>query len=264
MNYGTYLSTGGVLASMRRMDVIANNLANATTIGFKPDLVTALERPAERVEGLSPLSDPLAPPQEMLERLGGGLKFAPDRIDFRQGELERSGNASDLALRGGGFFVVGPAKGKMDPKGPIDLTRAGNFVVDSDGTFRASGSNRPIMGEGGEPVRIDPRRPYIVDKVGRVVQGDTEVARFRVVKPRQPAGVEKVGGNLFRTSGGVDRVADDETSVEQHMTELSVADPVTAMVDLMRESRMLEANVRMIQYQDNLTGQAISGITRVG
>ena len=265
MNYGTYLSTGSVLASMRRMDVIANNLANANTVGFKPDLVSAAERPAERLEGLSPLSDPLAPPQEMLERLGGGIKFNPDRIDFRQGAFEQTGNATDLALHGEGFFVLAPANGKKpDPKAPTDLTRAGNLTIDADGTLRTIGTRRALLGENGEPIKIDPKRPFAVDKAGRIFQGDSEVARFRIVKASTPASLEKVGANTFRSRPGskLERVDEDSTSVEQRSLEQSLADPVTSMVELMRQSRMLEANVRMIQYQDNLTGQAITGITR--
>jgi flagellar basal-body rod protein FlgF len=267
MNYGTYLSTGSVLASMRRMDVIANNLANANTIGFKSDLVTAAERPAERVEGLSPFADPLALPQPILEKLGGGIKFLPDRIDFTQGTLERTDNATDLALQGEGFFVVAPANGKKpDPKAPIELTRAGSLHIDVDGTMRMAGTNRALLGESGEPVRIDPKRPFAVDKAGRIFQNDTEVARFRVVKAKNAAAVEKAGANIFRVSSGaagVERTVEGTTEVHQRMLEQSAADPVTSMVELMRQSRMLEANVRMIQYQDNLSGQAISGITRI-
>jgi flagellar basal-body rod protein FlgF len=263
MNYGTFLSTSGVLASMRRMDVIANNLANANTIGFKPDLLLASERPAERIEGLSPFGDPLAPPQAMLEKLGGGLRFERDRIDFSQGSLERTNLPTDLALRGEGFFVVAPANGKKpDPKAPTELTRAGNLSIDADGTFRLIGSGRALIGESGEPVKIDPTKTFAVDTSGRVFQNDTEVARFRVVKAKNPAAMEKAGANLFRTTAGVTRVDDGSTEVEQRMLEQSAADPINSMVELMRQSRMLEANVRMMQYQDSMTGQAIAGITR--
>lgn len=263
MNYGTYLSTSGVLASMRRMDVIANNLANANTVGFKPDMLIASERPAERLEGLSPFGDPLAPPKAMLERLGGGLKFERDRIDLTQGAFERTDLPTDLALRGDGFFVVATANGKKpDAKSPTELTRAGNLSVDGDGTFRLIGSGRALIGENGEPVRIDPKRAFAVDKSGRVFQNDTEVARFRIVRPRNPASLEKAGANILRTSQPVDRIDDGSTEVEQRMLEQSGANPITSMVELMQQSRMLEANVRMMQYQDSLTGQAIAGITR--
>jgi flagellar basal-body rod protein FlgF len=264
VNYGTYLSTGSVLASMRRMDVIANSLANANTVGFKPDLLNTAERPPERLEGLSGFGDPLAPPQELLERLGGGIKFLPDRINFTQGALEHTGNATDLALDGEGFFVLAPANGKKpDAKSPVELTRAGNLAVDLDGTLRLQGSGRALLNDKNEPVRIDPKQSFAVDKGGRVFQNDVPVAQIKLARAKNPAAIEKAGANTFRAgqAAGLEPVTSD-TEVRQRTLEQSVADPVNAMVELMRQSRMLEANVRLIQYQDNLTGQAITGITR--
>ena len=106
------------------------------------------------------------------------------------------------------------------------------------------------------------RRELVHAGMSFETQNDTEVARFRVVRAKDPTSIEKVGGNILRTSGAVTRVDDGSTLVEQRMLEQSVADPINSMVELMRQARMLEANVRMMQYQDNLTGQAIAGITR--
>lgn len=266
MNYGSYLSASGVLVSMRRMDVIANSLANANTVGFKPDLLEAMERPAERVEGQSPFSDPTAPPQAVLEKLGGGLKFAPDRIDFRQGTLQRTGNETDLAIQGDGFFVVADKNDKApDGKGPTFLTRAGNFVVDLDGVLRMNGTGRALIGEDGNPVKIDPNAHFSVNRFGAVFQNDTEVARFRIAKAKDPTVIEKDGANLFRApaTARLERAEESDMKVHQYCIEESAADPITSMVELMRQSRLLEANVRMMQNQDNLTGQAITGITRM-
>lgn len=266
MNYGSYLAASGVLVSMRRMDVIANSLANANTVGFKPDLLEAMERPAERIEGLSPFNDPTAPPQAVLEKLGGGLKFAPDRIDFRQGTLQRTGNETDLALDGDGFFVVADKSDKgPDGKGPTYLTRAGNFVLDLEGTVRMSGTGRAVIGEDGNPIKVNPNAHVSVDRVGRIFQGDNEVGRFRIARANDPGVIEKDGANLFRApaTARLERSPEGSTTVHQFVLEESSADPITSMVELMRQSRLLEANVRMMQNQDNLTGQAISGITRM-
>jgi flagellar basal body rod protein FlgG len=263
MNYGSYLSTSGVLASMRRMDVIANNLANANTTGYKPDFVIPAERPAERVEGRSPFSDPLAPPQPILERLGGALRFDRDRIDPRQGPLEKTGLEEHLALRGRGFFALAPTSGRVRRGDPVDMTRDGALVVDRDGTLRVASNGRALLGENGRPVRIDPAQRFAVDESGRIYQNNSEVARIRIVAPRDPTTLEKRGDNILVARGPIDRVPDGEASLAQGMLEGSAADPVVSMTELIRQSRMLEANLRMIQYQDNLTGQAISGITRI-
>ena len=109
MNYGMYLSAAGVLTNMHRMDVMANNLANLGTVGFKADEVTFMTRAPERLDpgALSMMGGEPADPQWMLERLGGGQWAAPSRIDLRQGSLQRTGGNLDAAIEGDGFFVVG-------------------------------------------------------------------------------------------------------------------------------------------------------------
>ena len=72
MNYGLYLSAAGVLNNLQRQDVIANNLANVNTVGFKPDSVLTRHRLPERLE-----SGHLIEPREMLERLGAGCRQTP-------------------------------------------------------------------------------------------------------------------------------------------------------------------------------------------
>ncbi|MFO0827570.1 MAG: flagellar hook-basal body complex protein [Phycisphaerales bacterium] len=263
MNYGSHLATGGVLAAMRRMDVIANNLSNSTTTGYKPDFVIARERPAERVEGRSPFADPTAPPQEVLEKLGGGLRFEHDRIDLRDGPVERTGNQTDLALRGDGFFVLetkGGTRGRRNA--PVEVTRSGATTVDKDGTLRSADNGRAYLAENGRPLVIDPTLDFLVDGAGRVYQEGEEVARLRVVRPTNPTSLEKVGGNVLRINGQSERVPETDFSVQQMALEESAADPVESMVELSRQARLMEANLRMIQYQDNLTGQAISGFSR--
>lgn len=262
MNYGFHLATGGVLAAMRRIDVVANNLANAQTTGFKPDFVVALERPAERIEGLSPLADPTAPPQPILERLGGGIRFDHDRIDLTQGSLEQTGSPTDLALRGEGFFTLAPAPGAASGA-PLEVTRAGGMMVDRDGTVRSADSGRALLGENGRPVRIDPDTRFFVDDGGRIFQEGSEVARFRIVRPKDVLTLEKRAENILRINGAWERVPERSVSVEQGALERSGADPVMAMVELTRQSRMLESSIRMMQYQDHMNGQAISGIARV-
>ncbi|HSW44032.1 MAG TPA: flagellar hook-basal body complex protein, partial [Phycisphaerae bacterium] len=105
MVYGAYLSAGGLLVNQYRMEVLANNLANAETAGFKQDLTVVRERrpaSAVRMAGLD-ASDP---------RLGdstGGSLVAPTVTSFEPGPIETTGRPLDVALSGEGFFrVEGP------------------------------------------------------------------------------------------------------------------------------------------------------------
>ena len=111
MNYGLYLSATGVLANTYRQDVIANNLANAETVGFKRHLATFQQRPVEsHFQGRPDLSDPT------LDNIGGGFLVAPTQVDTSQGEFEPTGNNLDAAIFGNGFFAV-------QNKGKTQLTR---------------------------------------------------------------------------------------------------------------------------------------------
>src|SRR5581483_1135006 len=110
MIYGLYLSATGVMTSSYRQDVIANNLANSETVGFKRDLALFQERPTESQQ--NPIHGGWTNPD--LENLGGGLLASPSAVDDKQGELEPTGNNLDVAILGRGYFAVDAgAKGQM-------------------------------------------------------------------------------------------------------------------------------------------------------
>src|SRR3954454_7131920 len=88
MIYGLYLSATGVMANAHRQDVIANNLANSETVGFKRDVTSFQER-------LTEAQAQRGPTNPLLENIGGGLLVHPTAIDFTQGELETTGNNLD-------------------------------------------------------------------------------------------------------------------------------------------------------------------------
>src|SRR5687768_1897415 len=102
MIYGLYLSATGIMTNSYRQDVIANNLANSETVGFKRDVALFKERltqaQEQRIKG--DWSNPL------LEGIGGGTLAAPTIVDSTQGELEPTGSPLDVAIEGKGYFTV--------------------------------------------------------------------------------------------------------------------------------------------------------------
>src|SRR5512133_1500142 len=119
MNYGLYLSATGVLTNSYRQDVIANNLANSETVGFKKDLALFQQRLTEAQERRWPSSRS----NPALEMLGGGAFASPTSIDLTEGDLEPTDNPQDLAILGQGFFAV-------SEQGQTRLTRDGRLMVD--------------------------------------------------------------------------------------------------------------------------------------
>src|SRR6187455_217161 len=101
MIYGLYQSAAGIQASSYRQDVIANNIANAETSGFKRDVALFKERLTEAQEQRGGMGRTWTDPR--LESLTGGILAFPTRVDTRQGELEPTGNPLDVAIEGDGY-----------------------------------------------------------------------------------------------------------------------------------------------------------------
>src|SRR3954454_7873498 len=143
MIYGLYLSATGVLASSYRQDVIANNLANSETVGFKRHLANFQQRPVEsQAQGRPDQSDP------MLDNLGGGFLVSPTLVDTSQGDLENTGNNLDASIFGKGYFAVGDST-------KTQLTRAGQFMLNQDGDLiMANGSGQHVLDADRNPIKL--------------------------------------------------------------------------------------------------------------
>ena len=121
MIYGLWLSATGVTTNSHQVDVIANNLANAETNGFRRQLATFQERSAEAKERHTPT----APGDRLFDNIGGGQTAVAVDVRHHRGALEETNRNFDLAVQGDGYFMV------QDPKGQERLTRNGNFLVDA-------------------------------------------------------------------------------------------------------------------------------------
>src|SRR4051812_9018316 len=145
MLYGLYLSATGVMTNSYRQDVIANNLANAETVGFKKDMALFKERltAAQEMRKGSSWTDPL------MENIGGGTFATPTTVDTTQGELDHTGGNLDVAIEGNGYFAV-------DDKGERRLTRNGQFMIDRTGNLILSnGRGQRVLDQSGKPIVID-------------------------------------------------------------------------------------------------------------
>ena len=141
--YGMYLSAAGAQAQTRRLEVVANNLANVDTVGFKRQLAVFQARFAEAIQrgqakaGSGSINDP-----------GGGVEMVPSKTDFTPGPLKNTKTPTDMAIDGDGFFVV-------DKGGEHYLTRAGNFRLTDRGQL-VTQQGYPVLSENLSPITIDP------------------------------------------------------------------------------------------------------------
>ena len=256
MNYGLYLSAAGTLASLHRQDVLANNLANLNTVGFKADMVTTRARLAQRLESPATLADP----QTLLENLGGGVFADPTRIDLRQGPLAESHNDLDLALQGDGFFVV--ANGKSSGADSLRLTRDGRFTLDAAGELITATTGLRVLDSSDQAIRLNRGEKVRIDGEGRITQNGVEMARLQIAQVADQSTLTKTGDNLLRFTGKRSSAA-ASTRVQQGSVESSGVDPILALNDMINASKAVQANATMMQYHDQILGQAVNTFGRV-
>jgi len=257
MNYGLYLSAAGVLTNMHRQDATANNLANASTVGFKRDLAALTQRTPEARE--DPTSPDLA--HQLLDRLGGGTLVRPTETDFRPGAIQNTENDLDLALDGPGFFNVQVQRGDQTLH---RLTRDGRFTLGHQGALVTSTGGHPVLGRDGSPIRLDPNAPVHVDAAGTIRQRGDAVARLRMIDPQPRDRVHHDGLGLYRApDAAIADAPDADARVVQGAVEQANVDPVREMVQMIETSRAISHNARLIDYHDRIMQHAANTLGRV-
>ncbi len=259
MNYGLYLSASGILPNMYRQDVFANNLANAHTVGFKPDMPGVYQRDVEAVQDR--FSGDLS--HRLLDNLGGGVFAGPQRTDHSVGLIEMTGRATDVALETKGtFFVVN----KIDPltgQAQLHLTRDGRFA--SAGGFLVTAMGRlRVIGESDQPIEVG-SGDLRIDPAGRVYSNDEQVGRLQVVSVPDAQELRKVGRNLFRvpeTSEQARQVVEAPT-LTVGAVEGSATAPIKAMMQLVSATKQVAGNANLIRYHDILMDRAVNVLGRV-
>jgi flagellar basal body rod protein FlgG len=258
MNYGLQISASGAQTALYRQDVFANNLANINTVGFKPDIPAARQRPAARQED----NLPFLPSNNLLEKLGGGLQLARPRTSFDQGSLESTSSPLDLAIEGDGFFLVRAAT--TDSTDRLRLTRDGTMTLDGNGRLVLAGTGMPVLDTQNRIIQLDKASDITVGADGVIRQDGIEVAQLRIVDVPDHTRLTKVGRNLdtapAETLGSAERASG---TVVQFSIERSAVDSITALMDMQSAGRHVQANLHMIRSQDRMLERAIGQLGRI-
>lgn len=235
-----YSATFGALTQQYRLDVIANNLANVNTTGFKADKLAFrdtfrryahdLVNPNKNVREQTPWprSFVLAQPR-IAERV----------IDFSQGHLKSTGNPLDFAIAGDGFFRVQTPDGEM-------LTRQGVFHRSSDG-YIVDAHGHQLLGEGG-PLQLPEEGVVVVDGRGGLSVNGQAIDTIELVTIEDLTVLEKIGQSMFRIplNAEVQVMPATEASLEQGFVETANIEVVTEMVNMIETMRAFEAYQKMI------------------
>lgn len=252
MVYGMWLSADGLLAQQQRQDVIANNLANVDTPGFKPDRVAFAER---LNESLLRASSGTSLPS--LGQSTGGLFARTDYTDYTQGGVLPTGNKLDVALLDKGFLKV------QTPDG-VFYTRDGRMTTDQSGALRHAASNGYVLSSQDQPLRVEvgSKDPVAIDQTGRIRQGTNIVGDIGVTDFENPQLLDKLGKNLY----SADRAAPFPVRpmVRQGFVEASGVEPSRALVDMIAASRAYEMGASLISMQDESLGRLVNDVGRIG
>jgi flagellar basal-body rod protein FlgF len=238
------LAASGLRARIESLELLANNVANASTGGYKADrefyaLYTSSSQQEE--------PDDLPSTMPLIER---------HWTDHTQGMLHPTGNPLDLALDGAGFFAVN------GPSGPL-YTRNGNFRLASDGRLTSS-DGYPVRGQNGSPIVLDAARNLQISADGTVTQDGAVVGQLEVSDFTGNAGLAKQGSNYFRVADtSLHPSVPASTSVAQGQLESSntgAAESAVRLVGVMRQFEMLQ---KAITLGADMSKRAIEEVAKV-
>ncbi|MGA2150153.1 MAG: flagellar basal-body rod protein FlgF [Bryobacteraceae bacterium] len=237
----TAMAASGLRSRMESLDLVANNVANAATGGYKADREFYSLYVAPEADGDPDTAMPV------IER---------PWIDLSQGTLQTTGNALDVALAGSGFFTV------AGPAGPL-YTRNGNFRLAADGKLTTT-EGYPLSGADGNPLTLAGSLPIDISADGTVRQDGNVIGQLQVVDFPGARGLRKHGTNYFRlTDPAVTPLAPAAVSVEQGKLESSntgTAESAVRLVSIMRQFEMLQKAVSMA---NDMNKEAIEQVAKV-
>jgi flagellar basal-body rod protein FlgF len=239
MDLASSIATSRLVAQQRAMDVIAGNIANADTPGYKATRVL--------------FSDWLAPQEGANPPPGGAtIAFTQDRATWREqapGPVHHTGNPLDIAITATGWFSVSTSRG-------IRLTRDGRFGLMPDGTI-ADAAGDPLLNSTGNPIRIAPTDTNLtITADGSLSSENGQIARIGVVQPANPMQLAGEGGTLFRADTPTSTVA--QPRIVQGAVEGSNVQPVAELTRMIDTEREFQFVTQMVQAESDRERDAIN------
>jgi flagellar basal body rod protein FlgG len=240
----TTAAASGLQARIDSLDMLANNLANTGSTGFKADrefygsyLAPQLASEADPIVGQSPV----------VQR---------HWTDFTQGSLAPTGNATDVALSGSGFFTVNGPKGTL-------YTRSGSFHLDGQGTL-VTNEGYSVRMTGGGTLTVQGPEPISIGKDGTVSQGSSVLGQFELADFRDPHTLLKFGYTYFQTADP--KAQPDQLStaeIEQARLEQANASPAESAARMMTLMRNFEMLQHAIKLGTEMNRHAVEEVARV-
>lgn len=256
---GLYTAYTGLRNEQNRMDILTNNLANASTVGFKKEgstsqafrdvLAVKVKDSSVGLWNVQPIG---------LNRLG--VKIGENYTDYSQGSFRVTDNTYDLALSGSGFFALeytnsaGETSTKYTRAGDFTLTQEG-YLVNNDGMYVLDTQNRRIQ--------LNTLVDSTIDETGTIYQEGEAVAQIQVADFEDYDYLEKYGDTFFQPKEGASLI-DGTAEVKSGVLEMSNMSVVTEMVNMISVTRAYESNQKIVQTYDESLDIAVNQLGRLG
>jgi flagellar basal-body rod protein FlgF len=231
LNRGLYAAASGMVVQQTALDLIANNLSNVSTTGFKRDSLA-----------ISTFEGVLADCQ--------GARVSVVRPDTSAGALQSTGRSLDLAVDGDGYFCV------QTPQG-VRYTRNGAFEISANREL-VTGSGHLVLGRKG-PIDLGNAKTIEVTPEGRVLGDGSELDQLKIADlPRDS--LRKEGESLFESAAPP---TESDAKVASGFLERSNVNVVSEMVAMIQATRHYESCARVVSVEDDMLGKAVSRLGQV-
>jgi len=238
----TSAAASGIRARIESLDMLANNIANASSPGFKADreffgMYVSAEA-SDSADGTTPTVLPVIEHQW---------------TDFGQGSITPTGNPLDLALNGKGFFVA------SGPSGSI-FTRDGSFQISKQGQLETL-DRYPIQGVDGKPIQLDNTRAITIGPDGMVRQDGQDISQIAVVDFQDQASLSKQGDNYFRSDVSTPLPAAN-AAIEQGKLEAGNSQPAESAVRIVTIMRQFESLQKAMAIGNAMDRQVVQEVAK--
>jgi flagellar basal-body rod protein FlgF len=244
MDNALYVGLSKQIVLRREMDIVANNIANADTNGFKVESLLTAEAPsppAMTAEGPQPI--------KFVTAVGVAR-------DFGQGGLRATNTPLDLAIDGKGFF-------KVTTKAGDRFTRDGHFRLDDQGRLTTMAGD-PVTDDSGGEITFDPLKPgeITVAEDGTVTQGTDRVGKVGVYQFANLGALDKAGDNLYQNTSNQQPTAATDAKLRQGMLESSNVNPILQITRMIEVSRAYEQTAQMMSSEQDLSRSSVARLGR--
>lgn len=249
---GLYTAYAGLTIQQKRLDVVSNNLANATTTGYKKEGLTT--QSFKDVYGIKVKDETVGYINQKIGTLNLGAKVGESYRSWDQGSIQETGNTFDFALSGDGLFSISFTN-KAGETSTL-YTRDGSFQMNQEG-YLVTKDGDYVLGESG-PIQLPTDFDELtVEESGEIYADGEYIDTFAIVDFEDYDYIEAYGENLYRAVDGATQ-QEATATVNQGYLEASNINVVTEMVDMISIARDFESNQKIMNTIDDMLSKMVS------